>query len=140
LLRMISTMSGLVLWVSGTIAAETLPTFYFPEGESCTALVDFQKIRGDLTKKSEEERSQTIVRQLLTEFSANGVNKCGTAKQVRLMAVYIPGTDNYGRPDFPNRINILRLNGSATEMAAAAHQDWKTTKDLNPAIRIERFQ
>jgi len=129
-------MSALVTVAAvSTARAEDLPTYYFPERTLCTALVDFQKNRRELQKLSRAERNQLIARELVREFVTNGKKKCENVSLVRVQAIYIPGTDNYGRPDFPNRINLLRLEGAPEDFTAAGNN-----KDLPAAIKVTTFE
>lgn len=126
--------------VADTMAQAAGPTtYYFVEKQTCTVLVDFQKQRDEIERLSGDAHALRLIRGLVDEFAANGAKKCGVLDSIRMMAVYIPGVDNYGRPDFPNRVNVLRIDASAENLLAAARQDLKDLKSVPPALAITTF-
>lgn len=107
---------------SAGAAAADRATYYFPEQQTCTVLVDFQKERPELQGLAADARSLQLVRRLVDEFAKNGQSKCPAAQKVKMMAVYIPGVDNYGRPDFSNRVNLLMIEADISTIRSVAEK------------------
>jgi hypothetical protein len=135
-----SVLPLLAILVGGMSAALAqtagLTAYYFPEDQQCTLLVDFQPRRSELEPLGKDARSLALAKAMLKEFSAHGAEKCPGSKSVRLIAVYIPGTDTYGRPDFGSRTNLLRLEGSNEAVAQGAASDAVTTDQLVKLLNL----
>ncbi len=123
----------------GPASAADLTSYYFPESERCTLVLDFQPRRDDLLQLSKEARGVALAKDLLKEFKANGSAKCPDAKEVRLLAVFVPGTDNYGRPNFGSRVNLLRLEGPRDKVLQTADTDFKTVDDIGNGLIATTF-
>jgi hypothetical protein len=123
----------------GPASASDLTSYYFPESERCTLVLDFQPRRQDLLQLSKEARSLSLAKELLKEFKANGSAKCPDAKEVRLLAVFVPGTDNYGRPNFGSRVNLLRLEGATDKVQQSADADFKTVDEIGNGLTATAF-
>jgi hypothetical protein len=119
--------------------APNLTSYYFPENEQCTLVLDFQSHRPKLDQLSKETRNLTLAKDLLIEFKANGSIKCPEARKVRLLAVFIPGTDNYGRPDFGSRTNLLRLEGPIERVLQSADRDFATVEQIGDLLITSVF-
>lgn len=107
---------GLLLWPPVLGAQESSgdtapPCYYYSAGRICTMMMDFQSIRHRLDSLDQEKRQAEIALIMAQEFSRGGASKCPQAEKVRLEAVYVPTKDNYGRPDFRQRIQIMRIDG-----------------------------
>lgn len=111
-------------------------SYYLPEDGQCTVLVDFQARRSELNQLDKEPRILVLARAMLKEFASSGAEKCPQADRVRLLAVYIPGTDNYGRPDFGNRTNLLLIEGSMAATAQSAAADLATRDQLDKSLKV----
>jgi len=124
-----------------TAVAQTsaLPTYYFVEDKMCTVLVDFQDQRSDIERMSGDLRLLRLITDLLSEFASNGPTKCGGADVIRMMAVYIPGVDNYGRPDFPNRVNVVRIDGGAATLESASKHDFTDINQIKSILTVTTF-
>lgn len=116
-----------------------LVPYYFPESEQWTLVLDFQSHRSELAQLSKEVRSLALAKDLLREFKANGSEKCPEAKNARLLAVFIPGTDNYGRPDFGARVNLLLLEGSKERVLSGAERNFTSVEQLNDLFAATVF-
>ena len=90
-------------------------------------MMDFQKVRSQLAGLTGDARDVELSRGMLAEWSASSAAKCPGATKVTMMAVYIPGTDVYGRPDFGSRANLLRLVGDAAKLETLAKSAAKLT-------------
>lgn len=104
-----------------------LYSFYFPKNDqTCTALIDFHA-QPELTNNIESNISKTnhLIQQMAQDYLTTGVSKCQHAKNVTLWAVRIDNTDNYGRPDFKNRINILKINAPTEKMTMLAKKSFE---------------
>lgn len=95
--------------------------YYFPRPDSCTVMVDFQPAASTLQGVRGEARAAMLASTMLREFAPNAAGKCKSAGTVRLLAVMIKGVDSYGRPDFGNRANLLRLEGDALRLGQLAN-------------------
>jgi hypothetical protein len=118
----------------GHAAAASAPplageAFYFPRKETCTVMLDFKKSSDALAKLQGDAKSVEIARSLLAEWQSNARAKCDGAAKATLLAVIIPGKDVYGRPDFSNRRNLMRLDGDAEKLVELA----KTGESLSLA-------
>jgi hypothetical protein len=138
LLRPIMVM---VFFGLGKAFAQTpnLVPYYFSEGEQCTLVLDFQSFRAELVPLSKEARNLILTKDLLKEFKTNGSSKCSEAKNVRLLAVFIPGTDNYGRPNFASRVNLLRLEGPTQRVLQSADKDFSATEQISDQLTVTVF-
>jgi hypothetical protein len=119
--------------------APNLTSYYFPENEQCTLVLDFQPQRPELIQLSKEARTLSLAKDLLKQFKANGSEKCPEAKNVRLLAVFVPGTDNYGRPDFGSRVNLLRLEGPTDNILQSAEKDFTATEQISDLLTTTVF-
>jgi hypothetical protein len=136
----IATLIVATALASSAMAQDASPTtYYFVEDKICTVLVDFQKQRDDIERLSGDQRLLRLIRSLVGEFAVNGATKCKGSDSIRMMAVYIPGVDSYDRPDFPNRVNIVRIDGSSTEFNAASQQDFTDIKKVQLVLAITTF-
>lgn len=131
----------LVSLASSVALAQDKPIthYYFPEGDECTAVLDFQSRRGDLEKSSVEKKTLVLANELLRDFSLNGSEKCQGAKRIHLLAVFIPGVDNYGRPDFPGRVNLLRLDGTIDQMTNGMKREYRDVSELKAAFTVTGY-
>jgi hypothetical protein len=119
--------------------APNLVSYYFAEREQCTLVLDFQPRRSELVQLSKDARSLALAKDLLKEFKINGSKKCPEAQNVRLLAVFVPGTDNYGRPDFGSRVNLLRLEGSTNQVVQSAEKDFSATEQIGGPLTVTVF-
>jgi hypothetical protein len=129
----------LIFAFTGVASAADLTSYYFPEAERCTLVLDFQPRRADLSQLAREARSLALAKDLLKEFKANGSGKCPDAKEVRLLAVFVPGTDNYGRPNFGSRVNLLRLEGARDKVLHSADADFKSIDEIGDGVTATAF-
>jgi hypothetical protein len=119
--------------------APNLVPYYFQESERCTLILDFQSHRSELTELSKAARTLSLAKDLLKEFKTRGSEKCSEAKNVRLLAVFVPGTDNYGRPDFGSRVNLIRLEGPKEKVLQGAETDFATTEQITDLLTVTVF-
>jgi hypothetical protein len=118
-------------------AQATNPTpYYLPEDGQCTVLIDFQGRRSELGQLDKEGRTLVLAKAMLKEFASNGAEKCPQSDRVRLLAVYIPGTDNYGRPDFGNRTNLVLIEGSMAATTQSAAVDPAARDQLEKLLKV----
>ena len=113
--------------------------YYFPEGEECTAVLDFQSRRGDLEKSPADRKMLLLANELLRDFSVNGSEQCQGAKRIHLLAVFIPGVDSYGRPNFAGRVNLLRLDGTTDQIRNGAKRDYHDVSDLKATLTVTDY-
>jgi hypothetical protein len=114
--------------------------YYFPRPDMCTVMMDFQKVRSRLTDLAADARAIELSRGMLAEWSASGAEKCSGASKVTMMAVYIPGVDVYGRPDFGRRTNLMRLVGDAAKLQALGRSaNQLTMTELRGVASVEVF-
>jgi hypothetical protein len=137
------TLGGLLAAVLCGTAAFAEPSgltpYYFPEGEECTLALDFQPRRTEIEAATGDQRSVLLAEGLLQEFSAQGSTKCPGAKTIRLLAIFIPGVDNYGRPNFPERVNLLRLEGSSDQVNVAATKHAENLPQLKELLTVTSY-
>ena len=101
-------------------------SYYFPEGKTCTLMTDFQA-QAALMKDvaSNNRRFSQALHQMLSDYQRQGVHQCVGATRLTMVAVLINGRDNYGRPDFPNRTELFRLEGPSSDIQAlGTRNDW----------------
>ena len=135
---------AVLLQIAGLASAASAPlpneAFYFPRKEACTVMLDFKKSSDALAKLQGDARSVEIARHLLVEWQPNAKAKCEGATKVTLLAVIIPGKDVYGRPDFSNRKNLLRLDGDADKLLELARAgDALSVARLKDAAKLELY-
>lgn len=110
----------LTAWISSSRAQEPeLPILLFTSGQDCMAMIDFQSVRQKLEKMPPEERQNEIFSRTLDVFARKRQEKCPVDGHSRLLAVYITGLDNYGRPDFGNKVMVMEIKGKTGELLAA---------------------
>jgi hypothetical protein len=115
-------------------------TFYFPKPELCTVMVDFEPSREAVAATKDEARTLLLARTMLRDYATNGKSKCQGAARVRLLAMFITGVDNYGRPDFGARQNLIRMDADAEGIAGLAlAPDGLTLKALRTVGDLEIF-
>ena len=110
--------------------------YYFPEGRVCTLILDFQPTKDKLERLTGTPRTLSIATSLLSEVKVGGTEKCKTAEVIRMMAVYIPGVDNYGRPDFGSRLNLLRIDSTAAAINTFNDLAFKDIESLKKAVTL----
>jgi hypothetical protein len=123
-----------------TLAAHAIDEpkpYYFSEGALCTLMVDFQPSRARVESLGAEERQTSLIREMIRVFQQSGQAQCSAAGRVRLVAVFIPGLDNYGRPNFASRQNIVRADGPVS--AIATIPDQASFADLSKVFDIQPF-
>jgi hypothetical protein len=113
--------------------------YYFPRQEACTVMMDFAKARDKVRGLAGDARNLELTRGMLAEWSVNAADKCKGAGKVALLAVYIPGLDVYGRPDFSNRTNLLKLEGQADKLQALARASGLTMELVRKSSAVEIF-
>ena len=109
------------VWAAAAAAqassTEQLPSYYFPGPPLCTVMVDFAPSHAAIDALAKEQREASLASRMLHEISVN-IARCGGSTEIRALAVEIPGTDNYGRPNFGARKNLLMIEGPATAVLA----------------------
>ena len=131
-----------MLAVGSCLSADVLKpgAYYFPRQDTCTAMMDFQKVRAKLNGLDGDARAIELSRGMLAEFSASGAAKCPGASRVTLLAVYVPGVDLYGRPDFSNRTNLMKVEGDAAKLLALGKTaDTLTMAQVRGSATVEVF-
>lgn len=114
--------------------------YYIPRQDTCTVMMDFQKVRSRVTGLAGDVRTIELSRGMLAEFLVNAAAKCKGASKVTMMAVYIPGVDLYGRPDFGSRTNLMQLVGDAAKLQALGRSPGKLTMaQLRDSASVEVF-
>jgi hypothetical protein len=135
----LATGIGILMTAAALAQVGILPAYYFLEQKTCTILVDFQKERVDIERLNRDARLLRLVRDLVAEYAKDGPAKCVGADHVRMMAVFIPGVDSYGRPDFPNRINILRIEADPEKLLLAARQGLTDFNAVKSTLSVTTF-
>jgi hypothetical protein len=128
-LRPLTALAALLVATPTAMAADTLPpptAYYFPRPELCTVMVDFQKGRSAVESLKGDKRTISLVQNMATEFERNA-NKCGDSPKIRMLAVFIKGVDVYGRTDFGNRVNLLKLEAAPKNLRQLALHNEKVT-------------
>lgn len=118
---------------------EPVVTYYFNQGGICTGIVDFQSARSKLESADKETMLLLLTRRMIGEVIQDFPTRCDGATDVRMIAVYIPGVDNYGRPDFANRINLLRLDGDRDGFLMKDSVELKSLEDVKRLFSITEF-
>jgi hypothetical protein len=126
----------------GTASGEALtpqawPSFYMRRDAQCTVLVDFSEQREAIDGMQADARRLVLAQEMVRELRTNGDTKAGDAKNVQMIAVYIDGKDNYGRPDFARRTNLVKLSGSRETFASLADADLNDWQRLQSALAAE---
>ena len=141
-LRPITALTILLVAMQPAIAADTLPpatAYYFPRPDLCTVMVDFQKGRGTVESLKGDKRTITLVQNLAAEFDRNA-GKCGDSPKIRMLAVFINGVDVYGRTDFGNRVNLLKLEAAPKNLRQLArHGDKATLTQAKALSSLETY-
>ena len=118
-----------------------LKAYYFPNPNVCTVMVDFQKSTSEILKTSGDKRVQLLSANLLAEYGANGQVGCKTPVKVRMLAVLVPGVDNYGRPDFGSRTNLIRLEGNVDKFRSlASSRDGLSEATIRKYVELEVYK
>jgi hypothetical protein len=107
--------------------------YYLPGNDKCTVLVDFAARRSHLTSMDSESRLAHLADQMIREFRRSGDTEAKGATTIQMIAVYIEGKDNYNRPDFGKRVNLLKLSGTAAQfrsLSDAEASDWNRVKSI----------
>jgi hypothetical protein len=121
-----------------------LPSYYVPGEQKCTVLVDFLGNRAELERLPESARASQIVRSLVAEYRRHGEQKGkdrdgNSAASVELIAVYINGKDNYGRPDFGNITRLMKLAAPATQLHDLTEADLANPDALRGKVTLDLF-
>ncbi len=135
--------AALLMTALPTPAANTLPpviAYFFPRPELCTVMVDFQKGRNVVDSLKGDKRTIALVQSMTTEFDRNGKEKCGDAPRIRMLAVFINGVDIYGRTDFGNRVNLLKLEAEPKNLRQlAGYNDKVTLVQIKNLSKLEAY-
>lgn len=130
---------GSVAIFEAAIAQEQIHAYYFNQSGICTFLLDLQPLRGSYDGLRGDVRTVALAKALIDEFRAHGQDRCMGAMSVRAIAVYIPGVDNYGRPAFGSRTNLLRLQGPIEGLADATASQMKSLDGLKSKFEVEVY-
>jgi hypothetical protein len=114
-----------------------VPAYYLPRDGQCTVLVDFSNQRGQLGALDNDSRAARLARIMVQEFRRHGAAKSKEAPAIQMLAVYIQGKDNYNRPDFSKRTNLLKLNGTAAQLQGLTDAELGDWQRLKQALRVE---
>ena len=111
---------------------------YMAQGDKCAVLVDFASQRSYLNTLDSNGRAAHLAQSMIREFRRTGDAERKGATAIQMIAVYIEGKDNYNRPDFSKRINLLKLSGTADQFrnfTDADAGDWERVKaSLNAKV------
>ncbi len=119
--RKICLIAAAAISMIGDAAAQSTPLvpYYFPQGETCTLMLDFQTRRATLEAMPPDARNTALLREMVAEFRSGSAARCPGASKATLLAVFIPGVDSYGRPNFGSRQNLIRADGAADAIKRA---------------------
>jgi len=111
----------LILWLFLSFSASTLefdsvPVYRFEKDERCITIYNFQKHRKDIFANAKDKSLEVVGRHMLSEFLLTAQRECVNREVFFLLATYIPGVDNYGRPNFSSKVNILSITGRAKKI------------------------
>jgi len=108
--------------IAGDVAAQSaaLASYYFPQGDACTLMLDFQSRRAALEAMTPDARNAALLHEMIAEFRSGSAARCPNASKAVLLAVFIPGVDSYGRPNFGSRQNLVRADGAVEAIRRAA--------------------
>jgi hypothetical protein len=123
----------------GALHLSEAPAYYLPQGAHCTVLVDVAAQRAQLDGVDVRVRAAALARFMVEEFRAHGDAKAHDAKTVQLLAVYITGKDNYNRPDFSRRTDLLKLNGTREQIQGLSEADLDDWGRLTHAVHAEKY-
>jgi hypothetical protein len=138
-----ATVAGMAMLTSAPLHAseeEASKAYYFPEEANCTVMVDLADKKDMLDDLSEAERKLSIAELLVSEYDANGKEGCEDATSVKLLAVYISSVDSYGRPNFGDRINLIRLDGDAAALRDVDFSKIEDISDLGSDIEVVEYE
>lgn len=114
-----------------------LHAYYLPRGDQCTVLVDFAARRSDVDRLSGDERAAYLARAMIGEFRRAGRAESKGAGKIQMIAVYIEGKDNYNRPDFSKRTNLLKLSGTAEQFSSLSDEDAGNWERVKSVLKVE---
>lgn len=141
-LRLLRSVALLMAAIPALAAEAPLPVvaYYFPRPELCTVMIDFQKGRSAVENLKGDERTLALAQNMAAEFDRNGKQKCGDAARIRMLAVFINGVDVYGRTDFGNRVNLLRLDADTKNLRQlASYSDRLTLAQIKNLSQLETY-
>lgn len=115
------------------------PSFYFTERETCTLIVDFQAQKAALDALPKEGKALALAKGLIAEFKRQGASNCPDTKELIALAVFIPGVDNYGRPNFGSRVNLLKIKSEISDVGSLSVVDLKNFSDVEREFKSEIF-
>jgi hypothetical protein len=125
-------------WSHGTLdTTVTVPAYCLPSGTHCTVLCDFVAARAALDSMEEHARAIQLVRRMVEDFRVSADAKASDAKTIELKAVYIIGKDNYQRPDFSKRVELVKVSGTREQMLQLSTADLGDWDRLKQAVSAE---
>jgi hypothetical protein len=71
------------------------------------------------------------------EFRLHGADRAGEAKTIQMRAVYVQGRDNYDRPDFSRRTDLLKLSGAREQFLGLSDADLADWDRLKQSLSAE---
>ncbi len=123
-----------------SVGGQAVAAYYLPHDGDCTVLVDFECVREELQGLDSDGRMVRLAQQVIEEFQQHGAEKAKKAQQIELLAVYIKGRDKYGRPNFANRTDLLKIRGSAEEFHKLNAAELKDVEQIRKHLDVEVFE
>lgn len=110
--------------------------YHFPKPNVCTIMIDYQQSSASVINTNGDDKSLLLSRSMIKQYIDEGVQKCKGAPKIIILAVFIPGKDNYGRPDFGSRSNILKLEGLSVKFQALSTEKNLSLSKIKDAVSL----
>ena len=110
------TIGSLLVFISTVFAFDSISVYRFERDERCIAIYNFQEHREEIISAGKERMLELVGLKMIADYFPIAKEDCLDKEFFFLLATYIPGVDNYGRPDFSSKTNIISLTGAVKDM------------------------
>ena len=86
---------------------EGINLFSFKHNDQCIYFFDFSLHKKKINKLKSKKKDQFIVNLMIESLYNKDFKRCEDVNEILFKAVMIEDRDNYGRPDFSSKIDLL---------------------------------
>ena len=86
---------------------ENINLFSFKHNDQCIYFFDFFQLKKEINKLKNKKKDQFIVNLMIESLYSKDFKRCADVNEILFKAVMIEDRDNYGRPDFSSKIDLL---------------------------------
>ena len=86
---------------------EDINLFSFKHNDQCIYFFDFSPKKNEINKLEIKKKNKIVINLMIESLYSKDFEKCEDVNEILFKAVMIEDRDNYGRPDFSSKIDLL---------------------------------